>query len=246
LLESTLFGHVRGAFTGADRPRVGLFEVASGGTLLLDEIGEMSLAMQAKLLRVLQEGEVRPVGSERSTKIDVRVIGATHRDLAAMVRDGRFREDLYYRLAVLVIPVPPLRERTEDLPALVEHFVRRWAGGRKLRVTRDALVVLASAPWPGNIRQLENELRRAMVLCDEVLDVEHLSPELLQPGRTGAAGGLTLRDQLDALERRLLMEALRRAGGNQTHAAKALGVSRFGLQKMAKRLGLPSKGGGGD
>jgi len=246
LLESTLFGHVRGAFTGADRPRVGLFEVATGGTLLLDEIGEMSLAMQAKLLRVLQEGEVRPVGGERSTKVDVRVIGATHRDLEAMVRDGRFREDLYYRLAVLVIPVPPLRERTEDLPALVEHFVRRWAQGRKLRVTRDALAVLAAAPWPGNIRQLENELRRAMVLCDDVLDAEHLSPELLQPRRTGAATGLTLRDQLDALERRLLMEALRRAGGNQTHAAKALGVSRFGLQKMAKRLGLPSKGASSD
>ncbi|MBI2390227.1 MAG: sigma 54-interacting transcriptional regulator [Deltaproteobacteria bacterium] len=246
LLESTLFGHVRGAFTGADRARVGLFEIAHGGTLLLDEIGEMSLAMQAKLLRVLQDGEVRPVGGERSSRVDVRVIGATHRDLEAMVREGRFREDLYYRLAVLCIQVPPLRDRTEDLPALVEHFVRRWSGGRKLRVTKDALAVLASAPWPGNVRQLENELRRALVLCDGVLDVEHLSPELLQPRRTGAASGLTLRDQLDALERRLVVDALRRANGNQTHAARALGVSRFGLQKMTRRLGLPTKGTSGD
>lgn len=243
LLESTLFGHVRGAFTGADRARIGLFEVATGGTLLLDEIGEMSLAMQAKLLRVLQEGEVRPVGSERCTKVDVRVIGATHRDLLAMVRDGRFREDLYYRLAVITIEVPPLRERSEDLPALVDHFLRKYVGTRKIKVTRAALAVLAAAPWPGNVRQLENELRRALLLCDDTLDVEHLGPELLQPRRSGRDGvaGLGLRDQLDALERRLLTEALRRATGNQTHAAKALGVSRFGLQKMMKRLGLPAR-----
>jgi len=242
LLESTLFGHVRGAFTGADRARIGLFEIANGGTLLLDEIGEMSLAMQAKLLRVLQEAEVRPVGGERSTKIDVRVIGATHRDLEAMVRDGRFREDLYYRLAVVTVTVPPLRDRTEDLPALIEHFVRRYGNGRKLRVTRAAVGVLAAAPWPGNVRQLENELRRAMVLCDDVLDVEDLSPDLRVPRRGGRDGGPPgLRDQLDALERRLVVEALRRAAGNQTHAAKALGVSRFGLQKMMKRLGLAAK-----
>jgi len=242
LLESTLFGHVRGAFTGADRPRVGLFEIANGGTLLLDEIGEMSLAMQAKLLRVLQEGEVRPVGGERSTKIDVRVLGATHRDLEAMVREGRFREDLYYRLAVVTIAVPPLRDRTEDLPSLVEHCLKRFANGRKVRVTRAALSVLATAPWPGNVRQLENELRRAMVLSDDILDVEHLSPELREPRRNGRDGGPPgLRDQLDALERRLVTEALRRAAGNQTHAAKALGVSRFGLQKMMKRLGLGTK-----
>ncbi len=240
LLESTLFGHVRGAFTGADRSRVGLFEVAHGGTLFLDEIGEMGAAMQAKLLRVLQDGEVRPVGGERTTKVDVRVVGATHRDLEAMVKDGSFREDLYYRLAVVTITVPPLRDRTEDLPGLIEHFVRRWSDTRKIRVTKNALAVLATAPWPGNVRQLENELRRALVLCDEVLDVEHLSPEILTPrgaGR-GGEGPLTLRDQLDALERRLVHDALRRASGNQTHAARALGVSRFGLQKMIKRLGL--------
>jgi serine/threonine-protein kinase PknK len=242
LLESTLFGHVRGAFTGADRARVGLFEVASGGTLLLDEIGEMSLTMQAKLLRVLQESEVRPVGSEKSTKIDVRVMGATHRDLQAMVREGKFREDLYYRLAVITVEIPALRERSEDMPALVEHFVKRYSGNRKIKVTRGALAVLAAAPWPGNVRQLENELRRALLLCDDVLDVEHLGPELLQPRRPGrdGVGGLSLRDQLDALERRLVTDALRRATGNQTHAAKALGVSRFGLQKMMKRLGLTS------
>jgi transcriptional regulator with GAF, ATPase, and Fis domain len=242
LLESTLFGHVRGAFTGADRPRAGLFEIANAGTLFLDEVGEMGLAMQAKLLRVLQEGEVRPVGGERVTKVDVRVIAATHRDLEALVREGRFREDLYYRLAVVPLALPPLRERPEDVPALVTHFVARWAGGRRVRVSREALALLASAPWPGNVRQLENELRRALVLCDDLLDVEHLSPELVHPIRAGRDGAVFgLRAQVDALERRLVVDALRRASGNQTHAARALGVSRFGLQKMIKRLGL-SKG----
>jgi len=246
LLESTLFGHVRGAFTGADRTRVGLFEVATGGTLLLDEIGEMGAAMQAKLLRVLQEREVRPVGGEKSTKVDVRVIGATHRNLEQMVREGKFREDLYYRLAVVTIDVPPLRERAEDLPALVEHLLRRFAAGRDVKVTRRALGALAAARWPGNVRQLENEIRRALVLCDDTLDLEHLSPELFnlqaKGGKGEAALGLSLREQIDALELRLVTEALRRSSGNQTHAARALGLSRFGLQKMLKRLGLGAKG----
>ncbi len=236
LLESTLFGHVRGAFTGADRPRTGLFEIADGGTLLLDEVGEMGPAMQAKLLRVLQDGEVRPVGGERSVKVDVRVIAATNRDMAAMVAEGRFREDLYYRLAVLPLRVPPLRERAEDLPALVRHLVARFAG-RDVRVTRAALSAMAAAPWPGNIRQLENELRRALVMCDDVLDLQHLSPELQGLAVASAGEGPpTLRDQVDALERRLVREALRRCQNNQTQAAKALGLSRFGLQKMLKRL----------
>jgi serine/threonine-protein kinase PknK len=243
LLESTLFGHVRGAFTGADRPRVGLFEVAHGGSLLLDEVGETSAAMQAKLLRALQEGEVRPVGGEATKKVDVRVIAATHRNLLEMVEQGRFREDLYYRLAVITIVVPPLRDRAEDIPLLVEHMVRRYAGARSIRVTRRALAALAAAPWPGNVRQLENELRRALVLCEETLDVEHLSDDIAASGgRTGRDGTLTLHDHVEALERRLVVEALRRANGNQTHAAKALGVSRFGLQKMMRRLSIEPGG----
>jgi transcriptional regulator with PAS, ATPase and Fis domain len=251
LLESTLFGHVRGAFTGADRARVGLFEIADGGTLFLDEVGEMGAAMQAKLLRVLQDGEVRPVGSERSSRVDVRVVAATHRDLEAMVREGRFREDLFYRLAVVRLPVPSLRSRAEDVPALVAHllskFTQRRPGDpgpeRSVRVTRRALAALAAAPWPGNVRQLENELRRALVLCDETLDLEHLSPDVALGGRSEGAGTgeLSLRDHVDALERRLVTDALRRAGGNQTRAAKALGLSRFGLQKMLKRLGVELK-----
>ncbi len=252
LLESTLFGHVRGAFTGADRGRVGLFEIADGGTLFLDEVGEMGAAMQAKLLRVLQDGEVRPVGSERSLHVDVRVVAATHRDLEAMVAARQFREDLFYRLAVIRLHVPALRERSEDVPALVEHFMSRASSSHSsspssnpsphhVRITRRALAARAAAPWPGNVRQLENELRRALVLCDETLDLEHLSAEVAA-GTSRRGGELTtdlgLRDQVDALERRLLGDALRRAGGNQTRAARALGVSRFGLQKMLKRLGI--------
>jgi transcriptional regulator with GAF, ATPase, and Fis domain/tetratricopeptide (TPR) repeat protein len=243
LLESTLFGHVRGAFTGADRARAGLFEVAAGGTLFLDEVAELGLSMQAKLLRVLQDGEVRPIGAERGKMIDVRVIAATHRDLSAMVRAGTFREDLYYRLAVVTVSVPPLRERAEDVPLLVEHFLRRFAGGRRVRVSRRALAALATAPWPGNVRQLENEIRRALVLGDDALDVEHLSAEVAHPGLATREGGgaPSLREQLDALEYRLVREALRKHGGNQTRAAVDLGVSRFGLQKMLKRLGLAAE-----
>ncbi|MEO7092356.1 MAG: sigma 54-interacting transcriptional regulator, partial [Polyangiales bacterium] len=240
LLESTLFGHVRGAFTGADRARVGLFEVANGGSLFLDEVGEMGAAMQAKLLRVLQDGEVRPVGSDKSSFVDVRIIAATHRDLEAMVKERRFREDLFYRLAVVRIVVPALRERSEDVPTLVEHFVTRFEGDRRVKVTRRALAALAAAPWPGNVRQLENELRRALVLCDDTLDLEHLSDEVARTARgvSSAGGDLSLRERVDALERRLVADALRRTAGNQTRAAKALGVSRFGLQKMLKRLAL--------
>jgi transcriptional regulator with GAF, ATPase, and Fis domain len=243
LLESTLFGHVRGAFTGADRARVGLFEVAHGGSLFLDEIGELGLSMQTKLLRVLQDGEIRPVGGDRSHRVDVRIIAATHRDLPAMVRAGTFREDLFYRLAVINVAVPPLRERAEDVPLLVESFAQRFSGGRRVRVTRRALVALAAAPWPGNVRQLENEVRRALVLCDDLLDLEHLSPEIAHPGAAtkDGDGAPTLRDQLDALEYRLVRDALRRCGGNQTRAAVDLGVSRFGLQKMLKRLGLAAE-----
>ncbi|MGK4005645.1 sigma 54-interacting transcriptional regulator [Sorangium sp. So ce1036] len=238
LLESALFGHVRGAFTGAERPRAGLFEVADQGTLFLDEIGEMSLAMQAKLLRVLEDGLVRPVGSERARRVDVRIIAATHRDLEALVRARAFREDLLYRLNIITIRVPPLRERATDVPLIVQHFIEKH-GRAPIRVTRGAMERLMTYGWPGNVRQLENEIRRAIVLCDGTIERDHLSPEIAQGG--GAAPrepGLNVRARIDALETELVRDALERTRGNQTQAAKLLGLSRFGLQKMIKRLAI--------
>jgi serine/threonine-protein kinase PknK len=239
LLESTLFGHTRGAFTGAVRPRAGLFEVASSGTLFLDEIGEMSLGMQTKLLRALEGGEVRPVGSERPKRVDVRVIGATHRDLEADVKAGRFREDLFYRLNVIALRVPPLRERPSDVPLLIQHFLQLHAPKRKLRLTTAASGALERFAWPGNVRQLENEIRRALVLADELIGIEHLSPELRGETSTLAESErLNLRRRVDALEVELVGLALERTLGNQTKAAELLGVSRFGLQKMMRRLDI--------
>ena len=243
LLESTLFGHVRGAFTGAQRSRSGLFEVADHGTLFLDEIGEMSLGMQTKLLRALQSGEVRPVGSEAVRHVDVRVIGATHRDLNALVAAGKFREDLLYRLNVISVRVPPLRERFGDVSILVQHFLRMHSGDRKLSVERAAMDALAVFPWPGNVRQLENEVRRALVLSDDVIRLEHLNREIAQAARPHRAQEeFDLRGRVDALEADLVRAALRRTDGNQTRAAELLGLSRFGLQKMMKRLEIRQEG----
>ncbi|MBK7579640.1 MAG: sigma 54-interacting transcriptional regulator [Myxococcales bacterium] len=242
LLESTLFGHVRGAFTGASRARSGLFEIADGGTLFLDEIAEMSLGMQTKLLRVLEDGEVHALGSERSRKVDVRIIGATHRDLDARVSAGLFRQDLLYRLNVIQLVVPPLRERRGDIPILVRHFLAKHGGERSPRVSREAMERLVGFAWPGNIRQLENEIRRALVLSDDVIDVAQLSPDVSQ-GAHGVVmpeNELELRARVDQLERELCEKALAKTGGNQTRAAELLGLSRFGLQKMLKRLGIGS------
>ncbi len=238
LLESTLFGHVRGAFTGADKPRLGLFDAADQGTLFLDEVGEMSLPMQAKLLRILEDGLVRPLGTERSRKVDVRIIAATHRDLEAMVRARTFREDLLYRLNIIVVQIPALRERTDDVPLIVQHLLTKYDRPH-VRVTRAAMDRLASFAWPGNVRQLENEIRRALVLCDDMIDREHLSPEIanLTPN-VSVDLGLNVRPRVDALEVQLVREALERTRGNQTQAAKLLGLSRFGLQKMMKRLNV--------
>lgn len=243
LLETTLFGHVRGAFTGASFTRAGLFDVADGGTLFLDEIGEMSLAMQAKLLRVLQDGEVRAVGSERVRKVDVRVVAATHRDLSAMVSAGGFREDLFYRLNVVSLQVPALRERAEDIPLLVAHFVGKHASGRSVKVTGAAMAKLSAFAWPGNVRQLENEIRRSLVLSDGTIDVTQLSADVLRGGSSSNRGhGLDLRARVDALESELLLEALAKTRGNQTRAARLLGLSRFGLQKMVRRLNIKIPG----
>ncbi len=235
LVESLLFGHERGAFTGALEARPGLFRAAHGGTLFLDEIGEMSPGIQAKILRVLQEGEVRPVGATRSLPVDVRLVSATHRPLQDWVAAGRFREDLYYRIAVVRLEVPPLRERPADIPDLVRRFVRRnGAESGPMRVTDEALALLAAHSWPGNVRELENEIRRACALGATTLDRDALSPGL----RGASDDPLDLKAQVAALESRLIGEALARTEGNRTQAAELLGVSRYGLQKMIKRLGL--------
>jgi DNA-binding NtrC family response regulator len=238
LLESALFGHVKGAFTGADRSRVGLFEAADGGTLFLDEIGEMSPAMQVRLLRVLSDGEVRPVGSNRSLKVDVRLVTASHRDLEKMVAEGAFREDLFFRIAVVRLDLPPLRARSHDIPLLVAHFLEKH-GGADVKVTRAAMERLLAHPFPGNVRELENEVHRALVLSDGEIRPEHLSASVAaRGGDTPSERPLHLREQVDALERRLIREALELHRGNQSQAAKTLGVSRYGLQKMIARLGL--------
>lgn len=248
LLESALFGHVKGAFTGADRSRMGLFEAADGGTLFLDEVGEMSLPMQTKLLRVLEDGIVRPVGSERTRKVSVRVIAATHRNLEELVEKRTFREDLFYRLSVLPIRLPPLRERRSDIPELVRAFVDRYATNKGVSITQEALAYMEAHPFPGNVRQLENIVRRALILSPDCVDLAHvtaqpsgsLSPShpLVDPASIRLVAGKTLRDQLDDVERTLVHAALEATKGNQTQAAKTLGISRFGLAKMMKRLGI--------
>ena len=236
LLESTLFGHRRGSFTGANRDQAGLFELSDGGTLFLDEVGEMSLSMQAKLLRVLEDGEVRAIGASRSRKVDVRVIAATHRDLPELVKRGAFREDLYYRLSVVPLSLPPLRERTEDIDVLLDHFLRLHDPTQERKVSRAVRERMLSYAWPGNVRQLENEVRRMLLLGGFELTLSDLSPSL----REAAAGPVpqSLREKLDALERNLVLEALEQHRGNRTRAAEALGVSRFGLQKMMARLAI--------
>lgn len=227
LFDSALFGHVKGAFTGAVRDHVGLLRAADHGTLFLDEVAELSPSAQAKLLRVTQDGEVRPVGANANITIDARLITATRKDLRAEITRGAFREDLFYRLAVIVIEVPPLRDRKEDLPGIIASILHKLGRG-DLRVDPSALDALRAHTWPGNVRELENELTRASLSASDALRVADLSFD--------AAERQTLRQQVDALERRLIQEALRETSGNRTRAAEALGVSRYGLQKMIKRL----------
>jgi DNA-binding NtrC family response regulator len=238
LAEAELFGHTRGAFTGATRARPGLFGEAHGGTILLDEVGELAPGAQAKLLRVLQEGEVRAVGEERARTVDVRVLAATHRDLAEEVRAGRFREDLFYRLDVVHLRVPPLRERPEDVPVLARHFLARFAErfGVASLLGEDALVHrLAGLPWPGNVRELEHAIERVVALSPP----EGLDLALLPGGEAGAdRGPLPLRERVQAYERGLVVEALRQAHGNRSEAARRLGVSRVTLHDKLRRYGL--------
>ncbi len=205
----------------------------------------MSLMFQGKLLRVLQEGEVRRVGDSRARKVDVRVVTATNRDLEALVAEGRFRQDLYYRIHVVRVDLPPLRARMGDLPELVAHLVRVHGGGRTLELPAETMGLLRAHTWPGNVRELENEVRRWLALCERRVGPEDLSPAIrgAAPEASEAAptdpDDLTLKAHVEALERRLLRRALAHTGGNQTQAAKLLGLSRYGLQKKLQRLGVP-------
>jgi two-component system response regulator HupR/HoxA len=269
LLESELFGYVKGAFTGAYKNKKGLFEQASGGTLFLDEIGDMSPEMQKKLLRVLQEGEVRPVGSDQRIPVDVRLVAASHRDLDAMVRAGQFREDLFYRIQVLPVRLPPLRERREDIPRLVEHLLARAAreaGKDSPLVGQEVMAALVAYDWPGNVRELENEMRRLVVLARDHVELEQLSQTVrqrvpvhrgaVQPGsglpRSGQRSGensaeaTDIRSAVAELERRSIEAALLAAGGNKSRAASELGISRFALQRKLEKYGLATRGEDGD
>jgi len=246
LLESEFFGHVRGAFTGADRDREGIFAQASGGTLFLDEVNSMSPSMQAKLLRVLQEGVVRPVGAEATRRVDVRVIAASNEPLTACVAEGRFREDLYYRLAVMGLRAPPLRERPDDVPLLLDHFLRKHGEGDPPQITDAALRTLVAYPWPGNVRELENAVRRLHALRVGRVLVRHLPAEVqaaskdARPGQdpASAASELPLGEALERLERDLIARALRRCQGNVSQAARQLGIERTKLTRRIKRLGI--------
>ena len=248
LLESELFGYVKGSFTGANTNRKGLFEAAERGTIFLDEIGEMSPAMQVKLLRVLQERKLRPVGATEETLVDTRVIAATNRDLASMVTEGTFREDLFYRISVIPIELPALRERVEDIPELAEHFSQKFCAqaGRTLAISEEAMRLLENYSWPGNVRELEHTIERAVALeSTDTIQPERLPEKIsnYDPHRIAAAfdlpeEGINLTAYLDQLERTYILEALRKMGGNQTTAAELLRLSVRSLRHLLDKHGV--------
>ncbi|MGM0595049.1 MAG: sigma-54-dependent transcriptional regulator [Pseudomonadota bacterium] len=247
LMESELFGHKKGSFTGANADKQGLFQAANGGTLFLDEVADLPLEMQVKLLRAIQEKAVRPVGAQKEEHIDVRILSATHKDLAVEVREGRFREDLFYRINVIELHIPPLRQRPEDIPQLVDHFTRQLAeemGLPQPHLTDAALESLRSHPFPGNVRELENILERAMTLCegntidqsDIHLGGNHAPPAAHHP--SGEVEEIGLEAYLENIERDLLQQALERAHGNKTAAARQLGITFRALRYRLKKLDL--------
>ena len=260
LMESEIFGHKKGSFTGALADRPGLFQAASGGTLFLDEVADLPLHMQVKLLRAIQEKSVRPVGAQAEVPVDVRILSATHKDLAALVREGRFRQDLFYRINVIELRVPPLRERPEDVPQLAEHVLGRLAertGDPRPVLSREALAALAGYRFPGNVRELENLLERALALCDgEVIRPEDLgipdgegvavgggggpgqSSEGAVPGGAAEGRAAGLDPLLDQIERDAIQKALEQTGGNKTAAAKVLGITFRALRYRLEKLGL--------
>src|SRR5213075_571042 len=251
LLESSLFGHMKGSFTGAIATKRGLFEVADGGSIFLDEIGNINLETQAKLLRVIQEKEFMRLGSVDTIKVDVRIIAATNADLTKLMAENRFREDLYYRLNVITIPLPPLRRRREDIALLVAHFLDKYAEENKRKVkdvTPDAMKILLDHPWPGNVRELENTIERAVVLCTtERIGIE-LLPDYLrfpqptdQPAMIVPSEGLSLKDAVSRYERGMILQSLEMANGVQKKAAELLQLKPSTLNEMMKRLGIHTK-----
>jgi DNA-binding NtrC family response regulator len=248
LLESELFGHEKGAFTGAVGLKSGLIETADGGTLFLDEIGDLGVALQVKLLRVIQEQEVRRVGGTVATKVDVRIIAATNRDLTALVKEGRFREDLFYRLNVVRILLPPLRERREDIPMLAHHFLQKFSGGNKpIRgFVPDTMTLLQRYHWPGNVRELENVIERAvslshgpLVLPDDLPEVVRTAGAVESEASRREAQDKSQLPTLEEMEKQYLMRVLREVGGNKVKAARVLGIDRRTLYRMAERFGVP-------
>jgi DNA-binding NtrC family response regulator len=239
LLESELFGHEKGAFTGAMQAKPGLVEVAEGGTLFIDEIAEMAPRLQAKLLRVLEDGHYRRVGGTHESNADVRVVAATNRPLEEETKAGHFREDLYYRLNVVTIELPPLRDRPEDIPELVEHFLAtRQIGPVPFRVHPEALTALRRHHWPGNVRELANVVERAQILAEEhLINLDDLPENLARPS-PGASGGDPR--HLEEVERRHVLEVLQQEKGNKVHAARVLGISRRSLYRLIEKYGLES------
>lgn len=238
LLESELFGHEKGAFTGAHRGRVGRFEEADGGTLFLDEVGEMSLEMQKRLLRAIEHGEIRPLGSEDVVQVDVRLVAASNADLERAVEDGTFREDLYYRLKVVTLDVPPLRDRKGDFPLLVEHLLQHEAThlDRQPRtVDKEVMERLCEYPWPGNIRELGNELRRLTLMGEGGVELHELGGEIVNPANLR---GSSLQERVTHFEREAIRHAIAEAGGNKTHAAEALGITRYTLLRKIDKHGM--------
>ena len=260
LLESALFGHAKGSFTGAIRDKKGLFEVADGGTFFLDEVGDMSPALQVKLLRVLQEGTFTPVGSNTPKQVDVRVIAATHKDLTEMVKKGEFREDLFYRINVIRVMVPPLRERKDDLPVLIDHFMRKHRRDGQIArgLAPDAMHILSAYRWPGNIRELENEIERLLVLGGDLETIPgDLISSRIRDGVTGAVGTSVftggagrmammpigkLNDAVELLEREMISQGLQRTSGNKSRLSRELGISRSNLILKIQKYGLERPG----
>ncbi len=246
LLESELFGHKKGSFTGAVDEKKGLFEIADGGTLFLDEITETPMSLQSKLLRALQEGEIRPVGATTPKHVNVRIVAATNRNLEEEVRAGRFREDLYYRLKVFPIRLPPLRERRDDIPLIAGHFLKRYCDeiGKPIGgFSQQAMELMTAYNWPGNVRELQNEVQRLVIQCEPGA---FATPELLSPrirqvegliGRAGVTKG-TLKEMMDSVEKFFLIESLRDHGNNKTNSAKSLGITREGLHKKLRQFGI--------
>lgn len=242
LLESELFGHVKGAFTGAHSSREGLFQAADGGTLFLDEIGDVGLAAQARLLRALESGEIRRVGEDRARHVDVRIIAATNRDLRQAVADKQFREDLYYRLDVMSVAVPPLRDRREDIPLLAEHFARLAASsdrGAFAGFTDEVLDYLKTYDWPGNVRELENAIRRAVIIAaGGPITMEDLPSSMLPEGYERQAPSRGSQRSLEEMEKKHILEVLRSTNGNKTRAAGILGISRPTLRSKLAKYGI--------